>query len=428
MQKRIFTGGIVAGVLISAGSVWAADGSPSPATVVAQASDGKEPAAAAAPGAWSDTLKFSGHIEAGITANPDSPSNGLNFGHLFTDRANTPLLNQLLLTAERPLDPKATSYDFGVKLQGMYGSDARFTHFFNEFDRVTNNRHQFDVVEANAQTHLPWLTEGGIDLKLGQYVTLEGAEVIDAAGNFFYSHSYIFNFGIPFKHTGLMTVTHVNPIVDIYAGIDTGVNASIGEKGDNNDALAFHGGIGLNLLDGALTVLATTHLGPENPEGTPGVRVNSALRQLDDVTIVWKISDTLTTTTDINYIHDDGLKASGGGVAQYVAYAINDWLAVGGRAEIWRDDNGVFVAAAPGTLDFVNAERGKPNNLIGGGKTTYGALTVGLNIKPPVAKAIEGFVIRPEIRFDDALNGTKPFDAGKKTSQFTIGADFILPF
>ena len=39
----------------------------------------------AAPANWSDTLKFSGHIEAGITGNPDDPSNGINFGHLFTE-------------------------------------------------------------------------------------------------------------------------------------------------------------------------------------------------------------------------------------------------------------------------------------------------------------------------------------------------------
>src|SRR5260221_5679790 len=101
----------------------------------------------AAPANWSDALKFSGHIEAGITGNPDDPSNGINFGHLFTDRANRPLLNQILLTGERPLDPKATGYDFGFKLQGMYGSDARYTHSFNLFDPVTNNRNPFDIVK-----------------------------------------------------------------------------------------------------------------------------------------------------------------------------------------------------------------------------------------------------------------------------------------
>lgn len=54
------------------------------------------------------TVKFSDHLEAGITGNPDDPSNDLNFGHLFTNRANTPLLNQLFLTMERPIDSKAS--------------------------------------------------------------------------------------------------------------------------------------------------------------------------------------------------------------------------------------------------------------------------------------------------------------------------------
>ena len=116
---------------------------------------------------WWDTFKFSGHIDAGITGNPDDPADGINFGHLFTDRANTPMLNQLMLTAERPLDPKATGYDFGFKLQGMYGTDARFTHSFNLFDRSINSRYQFDIVEANGLVHLPVVTEGGIDVKAG---------------------------------------------------------------------------------------------------------------------------------------------------------------------------------------------------------------------------------------------------------------------
>ena len=61
----------------------------------------------AAPASWADGIKFSGHIDAGITFNPDDPQNGINFGHLFTDRANTPLLNQFMLTLERDLDPSA---------------------------------------------------------------------------------------------------------------------------------------------------------------------------------------------------------------------------------------------------------------------------------------------------------------------------------
>jgi len=396
-------------------------------TPPAAASDAPKSDTAAAAN-WSDTLKFSGHIEAGITGNPDDPSNGINFGHLFTDRANRPVLNQILLTGERPLDPKAAGYDFGFKLQGMYGSDARYTHSFNLFDRVTNNRNQFDIVEANGLAHLPLLTEGGIDFKVGIFPSPMSAEVIDAAGNALYSHSYIFNFGVPFKNTGVLATIHLTPMIDLYAGVDSGVDAWLARKGDNNSAGAGQAGIGLSLMVGKLTVLALTHIGPENPRGIPGVRANSDLRYLNDIVTTWKASDALTLTTDLNYIRDHGLHAIGYGAAQYAVYNISDSLALVGRGEVWRDNNGAFVAAFPGSQDFVNAERGFPATVISGGRTTYGALTVGVNYKPEVPKAIEGFVIRPEIRYDRSLNGTKPFNAGTSDHQVTIAADFILPF
>jgi hypothetical protein len=270
-------------------------------------------------------------------------------------------------------------------------------------------------------------------------VTLEGAEVINAPDNALYTHSYIFNFGIPFKHTGIMATTHVNPMLDVYTGVTTGVNTTFGNHfncfncGDNNKAAAFHGGFGLNLLDGKLTVSATTHIGPENPNVTPvvlaGVDPNTALRYLNDVTVIWKPTDALTLTTDMNYIRDDGFNATGYGVAQYATYAINDWLKITGRGEVWRDNNGFFVASFPGNLDFVGIEHGNPLAVaIGGGATTYGALTVGLAIKPPVPKQLEGLVIRPEIRYDASLNNTTPFGGGTKSSQWTFASDLIIPF
>jgi hypothetical protein len=387
---------------------------------------------------WATGRPYS--ITLGSDTNGDSNN---NFGHLFTDRANTLLFNQDVLTIQRPLDPKATGYDFGFKFQMMYGSDARYTHFLGEFDKSIGGRNQFDIVEAHALWRLPWLTSAGMDVKAGQYVTLEGAEVIYAPDNLLYTHSYIFNFGIPFKHTGVMTTTHLNPVVDIYAGIDTGVNTTFGNSlnclncGDNNNAAAFHGGIGLNYLDGALTILATTHIGPENPNTTAvqaacACNPNSALRYLNDITTVWKVNDNLTLTNDLNYARDDGFNATGYGVAQYFAYTINDWLKLVGRGEIWRDHNGFFVGSFPGNLDFVKVEHGDPTAVvIGGGATTYGAITLGLNIKPTtlwVWKAPDGTVIRPEIRYDASLNNTTPFGGGTKSSQFTFASDIIIPF
>ena len=44
----------------------------------------------------------------------------------------------------------------GLKLQFMYGSDARYTQFPGELNSVDPNaRYQLDVVEANLLAHLP---------------------------------------------------------------------------------------------------------------------------------------------------------------------------------------------------------------------------------------------------------------------------------
>ena len=59
-------------------------------------------------------------------------------------------------------------------------------------------------------------------------------------------------------------------------------------------------------------------------------------------------------------MRDDFFRANGFGLAQYVSYALTDKLTLNGRAEVFRDDNGLFVAAFPGVFDPVNVEAGKP--------------------------------------------------------------------
>ena len=368
-------------------------------------------------------FKISGWIDSGITFNPDTPRDNQNFGRLFDDRANEPLLNQVVINFERALVPQPGQFDWGFKLQFMYGSDARFIHSLGLFDRTANETLQPDLVEAYLNLHFPVITEGGLDLKLGKCVTLEGAEVIDPRANFFYSHSYIFNFGIPFNHTGALATFHASKLLDLYAGITRGVNASVD---DNNDRPAFHGGVGLNLLEGKLSALASTHFGPETPSD------NRHNRYLNDLTITAKLTKDLTAITDLNYIYDEASDATGYGVAQYFIYTINDVFSIGVRGEIWRDEDAFYVASFAENDDAADALRGGAVTLdprtLGGGKTTYGAVTLGLNIKPPVPKPVAGLVIRPELRFDSALNGTRPFNDSSDRNEFTAGIDVIITF
>ena len=303
------------------------------------------------------------------------------------------------------------------------GSDARFIHSLGLFSNTAGTSIvQPDLVEGYLSLHLPIISEGGLDLKLGKFVTLEGAETIDPRTNFFYSHTYIFNVGIPFNHTGGLATFHATKWLDLYSGITRGVNTSID---DNNDSVAFHGGVGLNLLDGKLTILATTSIGPETPND------NHDQRYLNCITTTWKITDKLTSITDLNYARDDGANADAYGIAQYFTYAINSWLTAGIRGEVFSDQQGFYVISFANTHDPMRALEGEPTidpRTVGGGHTTYGAITAGVNIKPPMPKPISGLNIRPELRYDRALNGTHPFNQSSDVDQFTVGVDCILTF
>jgi hypothetical protein len=368
-------------------------------------------------------FKISGWIDSGITFNPDSPQSNQNFGRLFDDRANEPLLNQVVINFERALVAQPGEFDWGFKLQFMYGSDARFIHSLGLFDHTSaTSILQPDLVEGYLNLHFPIISEGGLDLKLGKFVTLEGAETIDPRTNFFYSHTYIFNFGIPFNHTGALATFHATKWLDVMAGVTRGVNTSVE---DNNDSLAFHGGIGLNFNEGKIVVAASTHIGPETPNN------NHDFRYLSDITTTWKITDKLTSITDLNYALDEVSDAQAYGIAQYFTYAINSWLTAGIRGEIFRDNKGFYVASFADNHDPMRALEGQPTidpRTVGGGKTTYGAITASVNIKPPMPKPLAGLAIRPEIRYDCSLNDTRPFNNSSDRDQFTAGIDFIVTF
>ena len=390
--------------------------------------------------------KYSALIDGGFYGNTNSGS--VNAGQLFTDKHDQVVLNQFLLTGQRDLDPKAEGFDWGFKAQGMYGADARYTHFIGMFDHNMTDRNQFDITEANLLAHLPVLTEGGIDAKVGAYSTPMGYEVIQANSNPLYSHSYIFNYALPLKHTGALTVTHVNPIVDVYLGADSGLNTTYTQRGNPNGHMSGMAGLNLTLLDSKLTVLGLSHFGPataetrlDQPNGN--VMASHHGRYINDITATYKPDDVWTWVTEVNYTRDDQLNATAAGLAQYGIYQMNSWLSLIGRAEVFADPQSQFVASYARNRDPVNAERGATlddsvgtlsvNNTTNRKGSTYGAMTFGANIKLPDAPAaLDGSMLRPEVRFDRSLDGVNSFNYGSNgkaqdVGQVSAGLDLIIP-
>jgi hypothetical protein len=407
--------------------------SPAASPAVTAATDGKEAKKVAEqPKPPEPRFKLYGWIQGGITGNPDPPVDNHNFGQLYNDRANEPLLNQASIVGERALDPSVTGFDWGFKVWFMYGSDARYSKALGLLDDTSDYRVQPDFPEVSASVHLPIPGTNGLDLKGGKYQDPESAETFDPRSNVFYSHSYIYTFGVPVSDTGGLATLHVNKYLDLYAGINRGANMSLA---DNNSSVAFEGGFGLNLLDGNLTTLALTHAGPEDPGN------NHDWRYFNDITTTWKINKCFTSITDLNLLYDSlGNGKWGGGVAQYFTYTINDWLQLGFRGEIFRDTQGFFVAQFRANNDYLHiALQGRavpfdPSNL-GGGETTYLELTEGVTIKPPLPKSIAdldkglSLLIRPEVRYDQALTSRfKPFEGNTSHNQVTLAVDVILEF
>ena len=379
---------------------------------------------------WASSIKLGFQADGGIVVNTSSPRSHRNFGQLFTDNSNRPVLNQALFSVSRDVDPKATSVDIGFKFQVAYGSDSRITHTLGVFDQLIHDRNQIDIPEASISVRLPSIFANGLDIKAGIYPTPLGVELIDPKTNAFYSHSYIFNYGLPFKHTGVLATAHVSDLIDLYLGIDSGTNVAIGYgNGDNNNRPGGLAGIGFNFLEGKLTVLALTHIGPENSKrNTPFA--NDALRYYNDVAVVWKATDKLTLTGEANFVREEGYRAEAWGLTGYASYALTDTLTLNGRAELFRDNANFFVSNPVGDRDYANVQRGTFSRFLTAAKpTTYSELTAGVTYKPAgLPGALSTLLVRPEVRYDRTLNNSRVFNDGKDRGAFTLATDFIIGF
>ena len=71
---------------------------------------------------------------------------------------------------------------------------------------------------------------GDLSVKAGHFYTIIGYEVVQATGNFFYSHAYTFNFSEPFTHTGVLATYNASDDVTdlgwLHAWVGTAVSTT----------------------------------------------------------------------------------------------------------------------------------------------------------------------------------------------------------
>jgi len=223
----------------------------------------------------------------------------------------------------------------------------------------------------------------GLRFDLGKMVTYHGAEVIEAKDNPNYSRSLLFNFAIPFTHTGLKASY---TFTDAFAASLHIVNGWDNTT-DNNRAKTY----GLSLaLTPAEVFSASVNLmqGPEKDDN------NRDTRTLADIVATIKPSKKLALI--LNY--DNGKEENGAlpsatwsGMAGIVKYDLTDKYSVAVRGELFDDKDGVRT----GTIQKLKEVT-----------ATFDARMNG------------GLIIRPEYRHD--ISDKQSFDNGTKKTQDTI--------
>lgn len=352
---------------------------------------------------WYQGISVESWIEQGITFNTDSPGNRSNFPVGFNDRSNDYQLNQGYLLIEKPVHSCRPCWDFGGRVDLLYGTDSIFTTARgletgrDLSPRWNSGRYGLALPQLYAEIHAPW--GNGVTMKLGRFYTILGYESVPAVDNFFYSHSYALQYAEPITHTGMLASTSLGHFT-FHGGITRGWD----NWEDNNNDLELLGAMDWTSHDGCTVISMGVSTGREQDE--PPSTANA--RTLFSLVYQRRVTDRLQYVAQ----YDQGFEkegAAGGrdadwyGLNQYLLYTLNSCWRFGTRLEFFRDEDGARVDP-------------------GGRSGNYYAWSLGCNWTPN-----ERVLVRPEFRWDVA-EGLRPFADGRQRGQILAACDFIVRF
>lgn len=350
-------------------------------------------------------ITIGGWLDGGIYANQyGAPWNGpvglRGIGDGFT-------MDQVWFFAERKTDTKGCGWDLGGRVDYLFGVDAPQTQSFGDdtFDYNWNTSAQYGFAMPQVYGEVAY---NDVKVKIGHFYTPIGYEVVQAPGNFFYSHSYSHTYGEPFTHTGALASYQRNEKTTFYGGWVNGWDE--GFEGRDGGSM-FLGGVSFNLSE--KTTLAWYVSAGKLGNGTAFAGAASGDLYYNCIILTHKLTDRWTYVfehdlgTNYNVDPNSSVDNQWYEINNYLMYKLNDCWSLGGRFEWFQDPQGARVVA--------------------GDRGNYFSLTAGINWRPHA-----NVTIRPEIRYDwfDGTAGPNglPFNDGTSSSQLAGGFDAIFTF
>jgi len=357
-------------------------------------------------------IKMTGFVDTAYHWNFDNPPHVTPTGTaidrnqsigVFDYNANSFTLHAVELAFEKPAPAEG---GVGFRTDIDYGEDAKVT------TSGGSESDEFDIQQAYVEARLPIHALDGNEIlgnslyfRAGKFVTLSGAEVIEAKDNWNTTRSMLFGYAIPFTHTGVRAVYGLwNDKVTVSTGLNNGWDL----LEDNNDYKTFEGQIAFKPNDSFL-LSATTYIGPEN------LNQDGHKRQLYDFVALWNATDKLSLMANVDVgtehkvlaLSKPNQDADWWGFALYGRYQATEKAALATRMEYFVDDDTFRV----GSGNLQNAADARERD--------YWEWTL-----TGEYKIYDNLISRLEYRYDWA--DTRIFDAD--SSQSTVSAQLIYSF
>ena len=314
--------------------------------------------------------------------NTESPSSKFNGPYNAVDRSNEAMFNQGYLVAERLL-PTDGSWGTGSRVDLLYGEDF-FLPQSAGFELRPNgalhwNPQYYGLAIPQAYGELG---NDIVSVKAGHFYTPVGYEGVQSPTNFFYSHSYSYQFAGPFTHWGGLATAKLADGWQAQVGLVNGWNA----LDRTSDSLAELADLKYTSEQWWTSFAIVTGNEFNNDAGLPGITPANANR----TRYSWIVD--LQPQDRWEYVFHQWLgsqadgTASGStaywyGIDQYLYYRINNCWRSGLRFEWFRDEEGTRVGlnrpSNPNKPPFVG---------------NFYSLTAGINWTPNA-----NFTLRPEI-------------------------------
>lgn len=334
-------------------------------------------------------------------------------------------LNQAKVRLEHPLNDN--EFAAGYRVDFLAGQDAERIHSYGLFSSNANEltRRQgtgsngaIDLEQAYVTFRLP--VGAGLDVKFGKFVSLAGAETLDAPGNWFFSRSYIFGFGEPFTLTGALLSYQWNDVLDTQFGVVNGWDA----VQDNNSSKTVVGRANVTLFEGKLKNAVTVIGGPEQT----GNNVN--YRWIVDDVLTWQPPmENLLLTLNGLYGSEDGMVDSAG---VYHTGNVAWWGALASARYQWTP----FVSMALRYEYFSDPDNARTDGAGGIGPVPLGPMVQGVNYQAVtwsvwLERLMPNLTPRVEVRWDRANNPVfqaQPSGSDGTRSQVSVSFDMVYVF